>query len=651
MKPDEIPYRPLNISKRQIRLLEIRPGAWDDVIQCRLHAVSLTKKPAYEALSYVWGDANERARIIVDEVDTTVTVSLQRALRRLRLVRRLRIIWADALCINQGDVAERGHQVGMMAALYSSCSRCVIWLGEAEDNPLEPYDLDANDEYLQKYRESAIFAFEGYLTSQQGTAKMRPIKRNIELDSKAELCLDVEAGFDLAKMLAEDANRHLYELPFYEITEFSHFRICRNWQNAWHSLLNVIGDRPWWRRTWTVQEAILPKLAIVQLGDHEISLQTLFSAASIFYTHDDGCCGDAYGKLWDPGFLGRPLLAAYLRIREIRSILDARKAGSIDHIGLYSLSTQRQATDPRDSIFGMLRIFPYLLDAGDSPEYSKSTAVVYSEATRRMCEDDDSLDSLEYASLPKAREHLQLPSWVLDWGTPESRFPSGFYTASGPFEETKTLQLQSSPTPFILPIRSLRIGTVSIIGAKTKVHGSVFDTLLNWGRLSTDLNITFWRTVFQNERIARLGTENSMLEDELDVVQRWWKWISTPDSEQSRITWSGLYGKGPTDDVKRVSFQLRMRCLLDDGVGVLYFITKLGGPGLTRACIEVGDQIYVAKGCNSPIILRPVGGKFQDVTDEIRSDTYQFVSTCYLDGFMDGEGVQGDIDWKTLYLR
>lgn len=43
--------------------------------------------------------------------------------------------WVDAICINQNDVHERGHQVNLMAHIYSDASCVIAWLGpEAEDS-------------------------------------------------------------------------------------------------------------------------------------------------------------------------------------------------------------------------------------------------------------------------------------------------------------------------------------------------------------------------------------------------------------------------------------------------------------------------------------------------------------------------------------
>ena len=36
-----------------------------------------------------------------------------------------------AICINQGDDAERTHQVQLMSSIYTKCTRGLLWLGEA----------------------------------------------------------------------------------------------------------------------------------------------------------------------------------------------------------------------------------------------------------------------------------------------------------------------------------------------------------------------------------------------------------------------------------------------------------------------------------------------------------------------------------------
>jgi hypothetical protein len=39
-------------------------------------------------------------------------------------------IWIDALCIDQGCNAERGHQVQRMGSIYSNAQEVFVWLGD-----------------------------------------------------------------------------------------------------------------------------------------------------------------------------------------------------------------------------------------------------------------------------------------------------------------------------------------------------------------------------------------------------------------------------------------------------------------------------------------------------------------------------------------
>lgn len=40
----------------------------------------------------------------------------------------------DAICINQRDNKEKSFQVNMMDRIYKKTTKCLIWLGEAEDD-------------------------------------------------------------------------------------------------------------------------------------------------------------------------------------------------------------------------------------------------------------------------------------------------------------------------------------------------------------------------------------------------------------------------------------------------------------------------------------------------------------------------------------
>jgi len=129
-----LPYRPLPTTPTAFRLLLLDPGTLDDVIECHLLVADLGIKYHYEALSYAWGDPQDTLPIILDSIRRYVTVNLEIALRRLRFKHSSRVIWVDALCINQNDIREREGQVRRMRDIYKSSSRTLVWLGEPPPN-------------------------------------------------------------------------------------------------------------------------------------------------------------------------------------------------------------------------------------------------------------------------------------------------------------------------------------------------------------------------------------------------------------------------------------------------------------------------------------------------------------------------------------
>lgn len=92
--------------------------------------MSLDDNPVYETISYVWGDGKVRKPIVVNGSRIEVTVNLFSALRRFRRPDTPRVLWADAVCIDQGDKNERSSQVRLMGRVYEECWQVLIWLGE-----------------------------------------------------------------------------------------------------------------------------------------------------------------------------------------------------------------------------------------------------------------------------------------------------------------------------------------------------------------------------------------------------------------------------------------------------------------------------------------------------------------------------------------
>ncbi|KAK8025249.1 hypothetical protein PG990_003072 [Apiospora arundinis] len=129
----EYVYAPLDLSKDSLRLLRLckgRPGAQ---IRCQVFQSLLSESEGipYEALSYTWGGqpTDSSPCILLDGQRFPVTKNLFDALHALRLRSLDRLLWVDALCINQRDPREKGHQVGQMGSVYRNADTVLVWLG------------------------------------------------------------------------------------------------------------------------------------------------------------------------------------------------------------------------------------------------------------------------------------------------------------------------------------------------------------------------------------------------------------------------------------------------------------------------------------------------------------------------------------------
>ncbi|KAK8070442.1 hypothetical protein PG997_010645 [Apiospora hydei] len=112
------------------RFFILFPGRFNEPVRCQLLESTIGDiQSRYEALSYTWGDANDKVQINVSDRPFPVTKNLEVALRHLRLETENRVLWVDALCINQSDVSEVSTHVQRMWAIYANASRVLVFLG------------------------------------------------------------------------------------------------------------------------------------------------------------------------------------------------------------------------------------------------------------------------------------------------------------------------------------------------------------------------------------------------------------------------------------------------------------------------------------------------------------------------------------------
>lgn len=217
---------------RSIRLLVLLPGSKWEPVRCELVVRSLDNAH-YEAISYAWGPEEDRGDILCHDQRLRVPWNLEHALRKFRRLRKKRVVWADSVCINQDDAAERGQQVQNMSKIYEQARRVLVWLGHgSRSHPSVSWCPYSNP--------SALFEF-------------------------------IRA---LGPLPPPDRQSAAY--VYYQIGA------C-DWKN-WATLtcLNVTG---WFSRLWVIQELCLASSAIVHYGPASLDWETLASFSLYISEH------------------------------------------------------------------------------------------------------------------------------------------------------------------------------------------------------------------------------------------------------------------------------------------------------------------------------------------------------------------------------
>jgi nucleoside phosphorylase len=128
---DQFEYTPIDTDIPSFRLINLLHSGGND-IHCEIFQGCLDQDDImpYEALSYTWGSQNLTQSISVNGKTLYITANLFHALRYLRYSGEHRLLWIDAICIDQRSLRERGHQIKHMSEIFAKAQQVVFWLGE-----------------------------------------------------------------------------------------------------------------------------------------------------------------------------------------------------------------------------------------------------------------------------------------------------------------------------------------------------------------------------------------------------------------------------------------------------------------------------------------------------------------------------------------
>ncbi|KAI3325421.1 heterokaryon incompatibility protein-domain-containing protein [Xylariaceae sp. AK1471] len=379
------PYRYI---QGDFRLVTILAGQWNDDIKCVVSDAWFRHNTGYKALSYAWGASKSKRPIQLrgnhfdDTASLVITVNLEHALRTLRLTDKPVIMWIDALCINQEDIAERNKQVERMRDIYESADEVIVFLGNPHQHEYKRYS------YPQSMHRKICFPNNDYSMPKED--RFRPGRPVTASDVFGFLSLAQKESMhaDILAQVTYDENGRFKEL----------FEGLRHMSNS-----------PWWSRVWVVQEAVFPKKITLVYGDVTSSWEFLSEVVDAWERtklHD--LMPSEYGKV-----IGRiiRLVKDITRNRELyRAPLSGNESRSL--LGTLRDFSYRKATDDRDKVYALLGLFQGRTDI--RPDYSITVTEVYSATILDILKHDDgSLRALAGDLGRKAT--YGLPSWVPDW--------------------------------------------------------------------------------------------------------------------------------------------------------------------------------------------------------------------------------------------
>lgn len=119
----------------QFRLFELEPSTeYTADIVGRLCAVGIESVPKFRVLSYLWGPTGQWSFINHDDCTISVPPNFLDAARAIRHQSECQLLWADCICINQHDSAERLTQISMMPKITFSATEVVLHVNSESKN-------------------------------------------------------------------------------------------------------------------------------------------------------------------------------------------------------------------------------------------------------------------------------------------------------------------------------------------------------------------------------------------------------------------------------------------------------------------------------------------------------------------------------------
>jgi hypothetical protein len=342
-----------------VRLLLLESGEEKDPVCCGLEQHQLRNAPTFEALSYVWGGLQGAKDVFCSGRGLTVTRNLYSALMHLRYPDRERILWIDAVCINQEDHDERSSQVQLMGNIYSHARKVLVWLGEEDNTDCQALDM------------------------------IKGLKKYFDQRSKATPASDKT----MLETIAIDPN-----LPLH----------------GWKHVTRLF-YRAYFRRLWVIQEVANAREAILVYGRKTLPWDDLANAVGILVWLQT-MPGVQRPELPTADALVK---CNVMLIESCRK--QVAKGEGLSFFDLLFYTNVFHTSEPRDRLYSLLGLPICEFEWVPLPDYRLSTADVFRNFTVLDLVHNKSLRTLSWVASDRMDQQLSAvkPSWVPDWNQPE----------------------------------------------------------------------------------------------------------------------------------------------------------------------------------------------------------------------------------------
>ena len=564
-----------------MRLLHLLPGPSDGPLQAVLNHIPCSNAGTYQALSYVWGTDKRDEELVTPDGAIPITSSLYRALQAIRQSDTAIMIWADAVCINQADNAEKARQIRLMPQIFQACECAYAFLSEGGPS------IDQALEMLMQVRAKAV---------------LEESAQSKEEDS-------------------QDDDGWPQGLPYIPWS-WAGNRIPPLHSPIWKAI-KALFSLPYFRRAWIVQEVVAaPKLKIV-CGKWLIDWKDFHGALEVvdrevqIAEHEDQALG--LRTTWEP----------FVKLATQREWESRQYRWSL--LMLLEHFRYTEATLSRDRLFSVVGLASDGNDPDFEPDYDSPLPDIVLKFAKAFIRQGRAIQLLYRAGLPTPDSKFdpKFPSWIPNWtsnrpiGLHDSEDTDLNFAACGP----KPAAISLGSVPDELNVEGYDLDTIVSISSAANYETSwaayfaEIDALIESSVLSDTMGPredVKWKVPIAAAPFARAAGGGTM-----DMRRSYAAFRAKLEADQGR-------GSSARGAYEKNAFKSYMACLRGTLEGWKFIVTKRGFVGVVPGASEVGDVLAIMKGGCVPFVVRG---------SEEREGRCRLVGECYVHGVMKGEGL------------